>query len=171
MAVEVQASVPLQEYLRTAYSPDREYRDGELVERNVGDRTHSRLQILLSYYIAGREKQWNVVAYTELRIKVREDWYPLPDICVYAKPAPEERYPERPPLLWIEILSEDDRMIDVWAKAAELTKNGVPYVWIIDPHTLNSELWTASGASTLDDHILRLPHTEIVIPLLEVMAK
>jgi Uma2 family endonuclease len=168
MGVEVQAPVPLEEYLSTSYSPDREYRDGELVERNVGDWAHARLQALLSAYIIVREAQWNAVVCTELRIKVRERWYPLPDICVYNNPAPQERYPERPPLLWIEILSEDDRMIDVWAKAAELTKNGVPYVWIIDPHTLKSELWTASGGATVEDRILRLANTDIIIPLLEV---
>jgi Uma2 family endonuclease len=106
-----------------------------------------------------------------LRIKVRDGWYPIPDICIYSQPAPPERYPERPPLLWIEILSEDDRMVDVWSKAAELIKNGVPYVWIIEPNTLKSQLWTASGAATVEDKILRLPNTDIVISLLEVMAQ
>ncbi|HLI85593.1 MAG TPA: Uma2 family endonuclease [Bryobacteraceae bacterium] len=171
MAVEVQARVPLEEYLHTSYSPDREYRDGEVVERNVGDWTHSRLQFLLSHYIAAREKQWNVLAGTELRIKVREHWYPIPDICIYSHPAPQERFPERPPLLWIEILSEDDRMVDVWTKAEQLIAYGVPYVWIIEPHTLKSQLWTASGAADVEDKTLRLPGTEIVIPLLEVTAQ
>jgi len=171
MAVETQALIPLEEYLSTSYSPDREYRDGVLLERNVGDRAHARLQTLLSAYIVSREVDWQVIVYTEMRIKIRQRWYPLPDVCVYAQPAPQERYPERPPLLWIEILSEDDKMVDVWVKAAELIENGVPYVWIVDPHTLKSELWTASGAATVEDFVLRLPNTPIVIPLLDVMAK
>jgi Uma2 family endonuclease len=139
--------------------------------RNLGDWTHARLQALLAAYIIVRETQWNVAVCTELRIKVRERWYPIPDICVYSQPIPRERYPERPPLLWIEILSEDDRMVDVWAKAEELVKNGVPYVWILDPNTLKSELWTASGAATVVDKILRLPGTDILIPLVEGMAQ
>jgi Uma2 family endonuclease len=144
MAVEAAVQTSVEEYLTTSYSPDREYRDGVLVERNVGDEGHSSLQALLSAYIVVRQKQWNVKVYTELRIKVREGWYPLPDVCVYSQPAPRERYPERLPLLWIEILSEDDRVADVWGNAAELVKNGVPYVWVIDPHTLESQLWTAA---------------------------
>jgi Uma2 family endonuclease len=56
------------------------------------------------------------VANPELRIKLRADWYPLPDICVFIQPDPQERYPERPPLLWIEILSEEDKMVDVGAR-------------------------------------------------------
>src|ERR1022692_326909 len=39
-------SVPVEEYLRTTYHPDMEYVDGELVERHVGEHTHSRLQTL-----------------------------------------------------------------------------------------------------------------------------
>jgi Uma2 family endonuclease len=171
MAVEVQALVPVDEYLSTSYSADREYRDGVLVERNVGDEGHSSLQALLTAYIVVRQKQWNVKVYTEFRIKVREGWYSLPDVCVYLQPAPKERYPDRPPVLWIEILSEDDRIADVWAKAGELVRNGVPYVWIIDPHMLESQLWTASGSASVPDHTLRLPDTPIVIPLMEVMEQ
>jgi hypothetical protein len=47
----------------------------------------------------------------------------------------------------------------------------VPYVWIIDPHAPKSESWTISGATTVEDFVLRLPNTPIVIPLLEVMGK
>ena len=62
-------------------------------------------------------------------------------------------------------------MVDVWSKTVELVANGVPYVWIIDPHTLKSELWTAAGAASFADHTLRLPETSIAIPLQEVMAQ
>ena len=36
--------VSLEEYLDTAYSPDREYVDGAIVERHVGERPHSLAQ-------------------------------------------------------------------------------------------------------------------------------
>lgn len=169
MAVET--LLPVAEYLDTSYSPDREYRDGVLVERNVGDKQHARLQAKLTMYLGRHEEQWNIEVYTELRVKVREKWYPIPDVCVYALPDFEGRYPERPPLLWIEILSHDDRMVDVWAKAAELVANGVPFVWIIDPETLESELRTATGVQPVTDKTLRLPDSPIVIPLREVMGK
>jgi Uma2 family endonuclease len=86
-------------------------------------------------------------------------------------PAPQQRYPEQPPLLWIEIISDDDKIADVWAKAKELVENGVPYVWVIDPHTLESELWTASGKTGVSDKTLRIPDTDIVIPLREVIEE
>ena len=161
----------LEDYLDTSYSPDREYRDGALVERNVGDQAHAGLQAALTIYIGRRRKQWNVKVYTELRVRVREKWYPIPDVCIYSLPDFEERYPSHPPLLWIEILSYDDRMVDVWNKANELVALGVPYVWIIEPNTLESQLRTSSGAEILADKTLRIPNSEIVIPLVDVMEE
>jgi Uma2 family endonuclease len=161
--------VSLEEYLSTSYSPDQEYRDGVLVERNVGDKAHALLQLALGAYLRRRRKQWQIEAYTELRIRVRPNWYPLQDVCVYTLPAPQERFPSQPPLLWVEILSQDDRMVEVWNKAHELIANGVPNVWIINPNTLESELRTPAGVSQLQDKTLRLPDSPIVIPLLAVM--
>jgi hypothetical protein len=40
-------AIPVEEYLRTTYHPDMEYVDGQLVERNVGERRHSRLQFFV----------------------------------------------------------------------------------------------------------------------------
>jgi Uma2 family endonuclease len=62
-------------------------------------------------------------------------------------------------------------MIDVWQKADELVALGVPYVWIIDPNTLESELRTANGVEKLADKTLRIPNTPIVIPLADVIAE
>lgn len=163
--------ISLKEYLATSYSPDREYRNGVLLERNVGERAHALLQILLGAYLVRRREEWQIEAFTELRIRVSSDWYPIPDVCIYPLPGFEERYPEQPPLLWVEILSPDDRMIDVWAKASDLVANGVPNVWIINPHSLESELRTAAGMQPIADKILRLPDSPIVIPLLEVMKQ
>jgi Uma2 family endonuclease len=163
--------ISLDEYLNTSYSPDMEYRDGVLVERNVGEEAHARLQALLARYIGNREKQWGIKVYTELRIKIRNRWCPIPDACVYLRPGFDGPYPSVPPLLWIEILSPDDRMSDVWSKAAELIENGVPFIWIIEPHTLESELWTPGGVTKLVDKTLRLPDSPIVIPLEEVVEQ
>jgi len=164
--------ISVEEYLKTSYSPDREYRDGLVMERNVGDIAHSRLQALLARYVGNREKQWQVRVYTELRTRARADWYPIPDFSVYLLPAPEGRFPATLPLLWVEILSDDDRMIEVWEKAADLVACGAPYVWIINPHTLESQLLTPSGGpNQVPGKTLQIPGTPIVIPLLDVMEE
>ena len=161
--------VSLEQYLSASYSPDREYRAGVLVERNVGNRSHARLQLALGAYLHRRRKEWQIEIFTELRIRVREDWYPIPDVCVYKTPAPDEECPSRLPLLWIEILSPDDRMMDVWDKARDLVAAGVPLVWIIDPTSMESELHTPRGMASVPEKTLRLPDSAIVIPLTEVI--
>ena len=171
MDMSTETLLSLEEYLNTSYSPDREYRDGVLVERNVGEKAHSLLQTALVSYLHRRRREWNIHVYTELRVKIREKWYPIPDVCVYASPDFEGRYPSQPPLLWIEILSHDDRMMNVWAKANELVEHGVPYVWIIDPNTLESELRTAAGKEQVLGQTLRIPGTPIVIPLAKALEE
>ena len=49
-------AVPLRKYLATLYRPDCEYLEGEILERNVGEWDHSRLQSLLSCYIGNAKR-------------------------------------------------------------------------------------------------------------------
>lgn len=125
----------------------------------------------MAAYFDRRQREWRVQAFTELRIRVRQDWYPIPDVCVYEEPVPEEEVASRRPLLWIEILSGDDRLTDVWRRADELVAHGVPYVWIIDRETLESELRTKSGGQNVPDKTLRPEGLPIVIPLREVIEE
>ena len=53
-------SVSVEEYPETAYRPDCDYVYGEIVERNLGEYDHSRLQTLLSYYLVAREMLWGI---------------------------------------------------------------------------------------------------------------
>jgi Uma2 family endonuclease len=164
--------ISLEEYLKTSYHPDREFRDGVVVERNLGKKAHSRMQRQLTRYVGNRARQWDIEVFPEMRIRVRGNWYPIPDVCVYPMPVSDDPVPSTPPLLWVEILSEDDRMIDVWQKAKDLVACGVPYVWIIDPITLDSQLMTASGElHSVPDKTLEIPGTPIVIPLVQVMEE
>ena len=143
-----------------------------VTERNVGDKAHARLQTRLARYLGNRMKEWQIEPFTEWRIRVRENWCPIPDVCVYLLPEPPESVPTTMPLLWIEILSEDDRMIDVWQKAKDLVECGASYVWIINPKTLDSQLMTPSGGlHEVPGKTLKIPGTPIVIPLIDVMEE
>jgi hypothetical protein len=53
-----------------------------------------------------------------ISIRARENWYLIPDVCVILYP--RRRSVSHPrALLWIEILSADDQMVDVWEKARD----------------------------------------------------
>lgn len=89
----------------------------------------------------------------------------IPDVCVIAGDAPKEQVFTAPPLLWVEILSPEDRTIRMNRKVREVLDFGVPYVWVIDPETMESDLHTPSGSHALEDCILRIEGTPIEVPL------
>ena len=55
-----------EEYLASSYRPDLDFIEGELLERNVGEWDHSRLQLLLLTHLVRFEKVGFFVA-SELR--------------------------------------------------------------------------------------------------------
>jgi hypothetical protein len=62
-------AVPVEEYLRTSYDPDREYVDGQLVERHVGEYFHSLLQTLIASELHGRSRERRFRVFTEQRVQ------------------------------------------------------------------------------------------------------
>src|SRR5262245_20264930 len=102
--------VSLEEYLQTVYHPDCDYVDGEVIERNVGERDHSELQREFIFFFRARQRQWNVFVYPEQRIQVSATRFRVPDVCVYAGSKPAGQIFQTPPLICIEILSPKDRM-------------------------------------------------------------
>jgi Uma2 family endonuclease len=65
----------------------------------------------------------------------------------------------------IEILSPEDRPLRVDQTIAEWLEFGVGYVWVVDPETLESVLYTAKGRVPVTDGTLRIPGAPIEIPL------
>ena len=134
MGVKTVAS--LDEYLRTSFpNLDREYRDGEIVERSLPDTLHSRTQALMVFFFETLRKRLSVFAYPELRLKLRDGLVLIPDVCVYWPDRAPSRFPDVPPLLAIEIMSPDDRLTAVREKLEEYRAWGVKHVWLVDPHS------------------------------------
>lgn len=127
--------VPLSEYLNTSYRPDCDYLEGELLERNVGEWDHSRLQMLLSRYLSNREKQFGIMVVPEQRVQVKAQRFRVPDITVLAGPRPAGGIITEPPFLCIEILSPSDRVVEMQDRIRDYLDFGVSYVWLIDPRT------------------------------------
>ncbi len=145
MATKVQT--PIEEYLHTTFEPDREYLDGEVVERNVGNDSHSEAQWRLCLAFGKLSEKHPVHGRPELRVRVDESRYRIIDLAVYAGEKPSEMVPSKPPLVAIEILSPDDPMSETLKKLEEYRRWGVAHVWLVDPqrralhslteHTLN----------------------------------
>jgi len=71
----------------------------------------------------------------------------------------------KPPLIWIEILSPEDRPLRVNLKVRQVLEFGAPNVWVIDPETFDAEMHTANGSRRADDGVLRSEGSQIEVPL------
>lgn len=170
MSVVTKALVSIEEYLNTSYSPDCDYVDGELVERNVGERDHSICQGLIYAWLLARREQWGIYPFVELRTQVAPVRFRIPDVCVFLGGPPPEQIPAAPPFLAIEILSPEDRVSAMERKVGDYLDFGVACVWVIDPETRRAFIYTAEGRTEPKDLILRTQNPEIILPLPEIFA-
>jgi Uma2 family endonuclease len=159
--------VPLSEYLETSYRPDCDYLEGELLERNVGEWDHSRLQGLLFRYLSNREKQWGILVVPEQRVQVKARRFRVPDILVLTGP-PTGPIIKEPPFLCIEILSPSDRMAEMQERIDDYLDFGVRYVWLVNPRKRRAFIYTSEGVQEVKDGILYTANPDIRVALSEL---
>jgi Uma2 family endonuclease len=154
--------VSVKEYLSTSYRPDCDYVDGTVVERNVGEYDHGRLQAALIIYFGSRRKELGIRVVPEQHVQVSAARFRIPDVCVVLG-EPDEQIFTKPPFICIEILSRDDRLSEMRERVEDYLAFGVPYVWILDPRKRVAYRCTEAGF--LETRKLRTDGPEIVVPL------
>jgi Uma2 family endonuclease len=154
--------ISVREYLLTTYRPDCDYVDGMVLERNLGEYDHARLQSALIVYFHARRKEWGLRAVPEQRVQVSPTRFRVPDVCaVVGEPA--EQIFRTPPFICIEILSSEDRLSEMQERCQDYLIFGVPYVWILDSHEHKAFRCTSSGM--LEVTVLATENPAIRIPL------
>src|ERR1700683_5642795 len=162
--------VPVEEYLRTTYRPDCDYVDGQVLERNLGERDHSEIQAQLTIYIGIRCRQWHAFVYTELRVQVSAKRFRVPDVCVVVGEKPTDQILHQPPFICIEVLSKDDTLESLQAKIDDYLGFGVAYVWVINPRNRRAWVYTRDGIAEAKDGILKTQNHKLIVPLAEIFA-
>ncbi len=157
--------VSVEEYFSTSYSPDCDFVDGQLVDRNAGEWDHSELQLALGSYLLGIRKTNGFYVATEPRVQVSPTRFRIPDICVVLNRRPTTAVFREPPFLCIEILSAEDRASRVRQKIGDYLSLGVQYVWVIDPKTMEASIYSSSGVWEAKDGILFTKDPAITVSL------
>lgn len=152
------------EYLSSSYHPDVDYVEGELEERNVGRKSHSRTRARLLRVLAGATDQRGYHVYPELRLRVREDRYRISDLCLFLS-EPAEEVPSEPPFLCIEVLSPDDSFSRIQQRIDDYFEMGVMFVWVVDPEDRLAWVLTRSQQHLLKTGQLRTASPDIAIDL------
>jgi Uma2 family endonuclease len=139
----VQTTMSVEEYRRASFDgPDRDYVDGEVVERNMGELEHSTLQLELAIRLRGLT-ELNLDVKPEIRIQTGATRFRVADLAVWRKgQLPATGIPPVPPFLAIEILSPDDRVVRMQGKIQEYLAAGVQCVWVIDPRDRAALVYT-----------------------------
>ncbi len=162
--------VSVEEYLHTEYELDCDYVDGEVIERNGGERDHSVLQREVIYYFRSRRREWKTHVFVEQRVQISKTRFRVPDICVYVGENPRDQIFRTPPFICIEILSPEDRVARTQARIDDYLQFGVPYVWVINPANRRVWTYTAEGSREIKDGILRAENPSLTVDLAEVFS-
>jgi Uma2 family endonuclease len=153
----------VEEYLHTSYEPECEYIDGELQETNVGELDHSRVQMAIAAWFFQHQKDWNLEVLPAVRVQASARRFRVPDLALLPAGNEESRIVRQPPLVVIEILSPEDRVVRYEERIADFKKMGVRHIWVIDPETKKG--FDCSTGSWIETATFSVPNTPIVLDL------
>jgi Uma2 family endonuclease len=156
-------AVSVEEYLSRVYEPECDYVDGDIEDRNVGEKDHSKLQFRVQMLLS---RVPGISIFPEVRIRVAPTRFRVPDVAVYlAEPA--EQVFTTPPFLIIEILSPEDRWSRLTRKLEDYFAMGCPNIWILDP--VRSKAYRYEGEAVCEVHAaFRATDSRIVVQLSQI---
>lgn len=160
----------VEQYRRAQFDgSDREYIDGEVIERNMGELPHARLQAELLFMLRSLAKDLGLQVLPEIRLQVAATRFRVADIAVWRSGPIGQRIPTVSPFLVVEILSPEDRLVRLQPKIGEYLAHGVEWVWVIDPDERRALSYSPAdpGGALVDE--LRTQNPDISIRLSDVL--
>jgi Uma2 family endonuclease len=162
-------SISVSEYLNSSYSPDRDFVDGRVEERNVGEHDHAAVQAALILWFGQRQNEWNIEVLPEQRIRISPSKFRVPDVCLVSLSEPVEQILTKPPLACIEILSPEDTLRRMQDRIDDYREFGIANIWVLDPAKQRGYDCNSSGF--LEATEFAISGTPIRLVLSELFAK
>jgi Uma2 family endonuclease len=154
------------EYLRASFEgSDCEYLDGEIVERNMGEISHSAVQGTLYRLLWQFRSLLGLLVLPEIRIQISPTRYRVADLAAWRNDDIGTGIPTVAPFLVVEILSPEDRMVRMLPKIQEYLSIGVEWIWIVDPQEKSALLYSHKNPAGAVCDVLRTENPDIEIPL------
>jgi len=161
--------ISVEEYLRTSYRPDCDYVDGEVLERNMGEKSHAKLQKAILLFLSAREKELGIWVIQEQRVQVSARRFRIPDVCVTLG-EPNEEILRQPPFICIEVFSPEDRWPRIQQRIDDYLSMGVPYVWVLDPAAKTAYSVTGNTGTNQVTGVLKTLNPSVELPLSEIFS-
>ena len=169
MSTATQLPVTVSDYLHTSYSPDCDYVDGEVQERNVGELDHAEVQSALVQWFRNHGKEWNIRAFTELRMQITSTRFRVADVCLIPRDEHPDQILLRPPIAIVEVLSPEDRVSRYQQRFADYRQMGVAHIWVVDPKTRRG--YNCSGGSWIETMSFQVENSPITVDLSVIFAE
>jgi len=160
--------LPVSDYLHTSYSPDCDYVDGELQERNVGELDHAEVQGALIQWFRNHGKEWNIRTLPEIRTQITPTRFRVADVCLIPRDEHPDQVLQRPPIVVIEVLSPEDRVSRYQQRFADYRQMGVAHLWVVDPQTRRG--YDCSDGSWIETMSFRIENSPIAVDLSVILA-
>ena len=165
MATATRMSV--EEYLHCfEWDPDAEYVNGEVTERPVGEKSHSKWQGAILKWFWLHEQEWRLLGYPELRVQVSTANFIVPDVLLLDENAPDEEIVTKPPVAVFEVWIPENRMSDMMRRFAMFAAMGIKEIWLVHPETA---VWTRwEGGQMLRQTRFSLPARDVEFDMAEL---
>ena len=166
--------VSLDEYLQSAYEPDKEFVDGVLLERHVGTQRHGLLQTFLILFFGQYIKSHRIALFTETRLRVDVTGrHRIPDVMIVELPYSQGKVVVDVPAIVVEIKSPDDTFDDIVDRCFDYEKLTVGNIVVMDPD--NKRVWLFQQGNiqllTGDTVRLMLSRQAIDFPFAQLFAE
>ena len=169
--MDARVLMTVEEYLHTPFDgPDRDYVDGEAIERNMGELPHARLQARLIQVLSVLAETLRLQVLPEIRIQVAATRFRVADVAVWRAGAIGQRIPTVPPFLVVEILSQEDRLVRLQPKIQEYLAYGVEWVWVVDPDERRALSYSPADPGGILVDELRTQNPDLTIPLADLLS-
>lgn len=150
----VAAPLSVEHYLATTWEPDREFVDGELLERGMPTLFHMMVAARFTALFLKLSERFPVFGGPEGRVQIAPQQYRVPDVALYRGLRPTERVATMPPVVVVEILSPDDKLADLIAKFRDYANWGVEHCWLVDPETRDMYVFANNRLNSADQFAL-----------------
>jgi Uma2 family endonuclease len=175
MATATTTLVSVEEYLSTSYKPDVEFKNGELIGRNVGTQQHGTIQFLIGLFFAERTN-YRIKQFVEVRLLLNAETgrHVVPDVMVVERPYTKGRVVVDVPAIVVEVKSPEDRFDEIIDKCFEYAAAGIPNIVVIDPDSRRQAVFANNALQFVGPSItLHLPQADVDLVLLvdEIFAR
>jgi hypothetical protein len=96
--------ISIEAYLHSSYHPNREFVDGQVFERNWGEKTHSAAHGEVIGCLAARSAEYGVKVFPGVRVQVGAARIRVPDVTISKNSQFQGEIFRNPPHLCMEIL-------------------------------------------------------------------